>query len=72
MDITGHCHCGAITYTISGEMIKQSYCDCRACQLATGALKTPYVTFHQSDVTIAAGGPRIYQGTNGSCDEHGS
>jgi hypothetical protein len=70
---TGSCHCGEITYTVDGPILKQSYCDCAACHKATGTLRVPWITVQQASLTIDKGEPSTVRGaTAGGCDRHGS
>ena len=69
---TGSCHCGAVEYTVSGPILGQSYCNCQACQKATGALQVSFVSMHKDSVEIDKGDPVTVQGRTGvKCDEYG-
>jgi hypothetical protein len=69
--ITGGCHCGAARYEVKGKIVRQSYCDCRACQLTTGTLKVPFVTVPQSTFKLT-GKVTAYRSDSGvKCDAHG-
>lgn len=69
--LTGHCHCGQITYEIRGAIVNQSYCDCPGCRRATGTLKVPFVSVLRKDLRIT-GEPKEFRSQSGAkCDAHG-
>lgn len=69
---TGRCHCGAIAFQVGGPIIRSTYCDCRACQKASGALKTPYVTVLRTDFKVTTGKPASFRGNSKEkCDCYG-
>jgi hypothetical protein len=59
MEGNGRCHCGAISYAISGEPVYHAMCHCTDCRRATGAPAVSWALFPQEAVTIA-GTPSIY------------
>lgn len=68
----GQCHCGEIRYEAVGPIIRCTYCDCRGCQRAAGALQVPYVTVQRAKFTITAGQPLEFRASSGEkCDCHG-
>ena len=70
--ITGRCHCGYVKYRVQGRVIKCSFCDCRGCQRASGALKAPFVTVLGAAFTITAGKPAHFRSdSKAKCDCHG-
>ena len=70
--IKGQCHCGACSYEYTGEVVKSSYCDCNACQKATGGLKIPFVSLLTSAFTMKSGELKKFNDPKGDkCDEHG-
>lgn len=46
----GGCHCGAISYEISGEPFDADYCHCRDCQKTTGAPFGAWMDFKAEQV----------------------
>lgn len=39
--VRGGCHCGAVTYSSPGPVLRTGVCTCTACRKATGALESP-------------------------------
>jgi hypothetical protein len=69
--ITGGCHCGAARYEVTGKIVGQSYCDCRACQRTAGVLRVPFVTVLQSAFKLT-GKVSAYRSDSGvKCDANG-
>ena len=67
--ITGQCHCGAVKYEAQGPILRQGTCTCRACQRATGALKSPNIGVAPKDFKITAGAATQFQApSNEACD----
>ena len=63
---TGHCHCGSIRYTVSGEVKHHAVCHCEDCRRCSGALLVPWIAFAPEGLTITQGQPKVYQSS-----EHG-
>ena len=59
-DFTGSCHCGDISYTFSGEPLRQVNCHCKNCQKTSGG---PYLAniFVSEDNLLIKGSPKVYQ-----------
>lgn len=71
--ITGQCHCGQIKYEARGPVIDCDYCDCRACQRATGGMKSATMIVPRKGFKIVAGEPSSYRAAEGvKCDWHGT
>jgi len=71
--ITGQCHCGYVCYVVNGPVVKCSYCDCRGCQRATGALNVPFVTVTSADLALTRGTLAEFHAKGGeACDAHGT
>jgi len=71
--ITGQCHCGAVKYEASGPVVKSSYCDCRGCQRATGAIQAPFVTLLRAGFKVTQGKPTEFRAkSKAKCDCHGT
>jgi hypothetical protein len=49
---TGHCLCGAVTYTIDAEPIGTGQCHCKDCQRASGTGHMSLARFRQQDVKL--------------------
>lgn len=52
MELSGHCHCGAVSYTISGEPVRMARCHCNACRRTTGTGHAVQAFFNKDGVTI--------------------
>lgn len=52
MEAKGRCHCGAVSYAISGEPVYHAMCHCSDCRRATGAPAVSWALFPQQAVTI--------------------
>lgn len=50
---TGHCLCGAVTYTINGAPMRMAQCHCKDCQRASGTGHMSLAFFKANDVEIA-------------------
>ncbi|MBN8840178.1 MAG: GFA family protein [Sphingomonadales bacterium] len=60
MVISGHCHCGAVTWQANGEPQHHALCHCEDCRRWSGAPLVGWIAFDDKDVTIA-GETRAYQ-----------
>lgn len=49
---TGHCLCGAVSYTIKGEPARMAQCHCKDCQRASGTGHMSLAFFKADDVEI--------------------
>ena len=59
-DIEGGCACGAIRFTISGNLIGSGACHCRACQYAAGGAPTYVVLAPSAGFKITKGTPKVF------------
>ena len=59
-EFTGSCHCGEISYTFSGEPLRQVNCHCKNCRKTSGG---PYLAniFVSEDNLLIKGSPKVYQ-----------
>ncbi len=59
-EFTGSCHCGEISYTFSGEPLRQINCHCKNCRKTSGG---PYLAniFVSEDNLLIKGSPKVYQ-----------
>lgn len=72
--LTGECLCGAVKYRVDGPIRECNYCDCRGCQRALGALRTPWVVVPRAALTITQGETRRFRGDQAKypgCEAHG-
>lgn len=53
MPRTGHCHCGAVHFTVEGEPLRMSQCHCNACRRISGTGHLSQAFFKRSQITIA-------------------
>ena len=60
IEFTGSCHCGEISYTFSGEPLRQVNCHCKNCRKTSGG---PYLAniFVSEDNLFIKGSPKVYQ-----------
>lgn len=63
--LTGHCHCGAISYEAEGEPEHHALCHCTDCRRCAGAPAVGWIAFKEAQVRIS-GAPVTY-----SSSEHG-
>ena len=58
-EFTGSCHCGEISYTFSGEPLRQVNCHCKNCRKTSGG---PYLAniFVSEDNLLIKGSPKVY------------
>lgn len=59
MEANGRCHCGAVSYAISGEPVYHALCHCTDCRRATGAPAVSWALFPEEAVTIT-GTAKVY------------
>jgi hypothetical protein len=60
--LTGGCQCGAVRFSVSGELGRASICHCRVCQKAFGAFYGPLVS--APGVAWTRGAPAHFQSSN--------
>ena len=53
MSLSGHCHCGAVSYEVNGEPQRMAQCHCNACRRTTGTGHLVQAFFNRSDVNIS-------------------
>ncbi len=63
---TGGCLCGAIRYTVTGEVVNMWNCHCNDCRKITGAAFATNVFVKEEDIQITAGTPSTFQNTSDS------
>jgi hypothetical protein len=65
-NISGGCHCGAIRYEVTGELIVHALCHCSDCRRHAGAPMVGWTMYTQEAVKLTKGQPKVYQSS-----EHG-
>ncbi len=63
---TGHCHCGAISYEVTGNPLYKALCHCEDCRRHAGAPAVGWAAFASNCLTVLAGTPKVY-----ASSEHG-
>ena len=61
---TGRCHCGAIRYSIDGELKHSSVCHCESCRRTTGGLITAWAGYPSEGLRVE-GQPSNYNSSHG-------
>ena len=61
---TGGCHCGAVRYSVGGEVKHSGVCHCETCRRTTGALTTAWVAFATDELAVE-GEPARYSSSDG-------
>lgn len=57
---TGHCHCGALRYEVTGKPIYKALCHCEDCRRHAGAPAVGWAAFPARALTIQAGATKVY------------
>ena len=60
MDVTGSCHCKAITFRASVDPAKVNVCHCSDCQTLSGSPYRVSVPANAADFKLLSGKPRVY------------
>ena len=60
MDVTGHCHCGAIRYRAVVDPDKVGICHCTDCQKLTGSAYRVSVPAPAETFALLSGKPKTY------------
>jgi hypothetical protein len=60
MDVTGHCHCGAVSYRGTADPEKVSLCHCTDCQALTGSAYRVSVPVSAASFKLLSGQPKVY------------
>jgi len=65
MQLSGGCHCGAVSYKVAGEPLRMAQCHCNACRRTTGTGHLVQAFFNKDDVAIS-GKTKTHQSTSDS------
>ena len=57
---SGHCHCGAIRYEVTGDPVYQAVCHCEDCRRHAGAPMVGWSAYPAGAVSIVQGEPKTY------------
>src|ERR1700694_1852184 len=73
MNVTGHCHCGAITYEAVIDPARGGACHCTDCQCLSGSPYRASVPAPKETFRLLSGTPKIYVKTaeSGNKRAHG-
>ena len=58
MTHSGHCHCGAIQYEVTGEAQHVVLCHCSDCRRSAGAPMVAWAAFAEEALRLTRGAPR--------------
>ncbi len=80
MELTGACHCKAITFKTQGDARRAVICHCRDCQVMSGGPYRSIIQTQEADFELLSGSPKLYHkyGDSGArrelafCDQCGS
>ncbi len=53
--LTGRCHCGAVRYTVAGEVKRIVNCHCNMCRSMNGTAFSSYVIVNRGELVIEQG-----------------
>lgn len=62
----GRCHCGAVRFSVDGEMQHHAVCHCEDCRRSSGAIMVAWAAFPKDSLTVESGTPKVYRSS-----EHG-
>lgn len=57
----GGSHCGAVRYSVSGEMHHNAVCHCTDCRRSSGAIMVPWAAFPKNSLSVHSGTPVVYR-----------
>lgn len=60
MDVTGRCHCGAVTYEAAIDPEKVTICHCTDCQKLTGTAFRVSVPAPRENIRLSGADPALY------------
>ena len=71
--VTGQCHCGSVKYKAQLPIVSSDYCNCLACQKATGSFEVPFVAVYADKFQILSGQIASFRADHGEgCDADGT
>ncbi len=68
MSITGHCHCGAISFVAEGKPLYHALCHCADCRSWSGTPVSSWMAFKTDQLTIT-GQPVRYRSSENATRE---
>ncbi len=57
---SGRCLCGDITYSVTGDPVRQGHCHCLDCKKATGASFATIAFFKEEQFKLNSGNPQAF------------
>ncbi len=60
MAIAGGCHCGAVRYEASGDVLTHALCHCTDCRRSAGAPMVGWTMYQLDQVKVVKGTPKVY------------
>ena len=57
----GGCHCGAVRYEITGDIVYSAICHCEDCRRSSGAVMVGWSAYPAAGLTIESGETREYR-----------
>ena len=57
----GGCHCGAVRYSVQGDMHHNAVCHCADCRRSSGAVMVAWAAFSKDALTVESGQPQVYR-----------
>jgi hypothetical protein len=64
MSLSGGCQCGAVRFSVEGDLGRASICHCRMCQKAFGGFFGPLVSVKTAGLTWTRGEPTRFASSN--------
>lgn len=63
---SGGCHCGAVRYEATGDVLHHAICHCEDCRRSAGAPMVGWIAYKESNLTVTKGAPKTH-----ASSEHG-
>ena len=63
--ITGHCHCGAVRFRVTGDPVLTEFCHCQSCRRASGAPLMAWAGYDRAGFELISGEPIAYASSSG-------
>ena len=61
---SGHCYCGALSYTVTGKPMGKAQCHCRECQYISGGGPNYFMVLPQIGFVWTTGSPQTFTRTD--------